>query len=183
MLEDVDLVAGDRMLPHQGGPLLFELLNELDGMADDADVAVVLTTNRADILEPALAARPGRVDLAVEIPLPDETCRRRLFELYAAGLVLEVRDLDTIVARTAGVTAPFFRELLRHAALEAVDQDSETVRDEHVAAALDRLLSHTSALTRILFGASPGTAGAPTAPDPRAWLSQAQFRIETLESE
>lgn len=45
-------------------------------MADDADVAVVLTTNRPDLLEPALAARPGRVDLAVEVPLPDEECRR-----------------------------------------------------------------------------------------------------------
>jgi SpoVK/Ycf46/Vps4 family AAA+-type ATPase len=65
VLDDVDLVARQRMLPHGGGSLLFELLNELDGMADDADVAVVLTTNRPELLEPALAARPGRVDLAV----------------------------------------------------------------------------------------------------------------------
>ena len=39
--------------------------------ADDADVVFVLTTNRADLLEPALAARPGRVDQAVELGLPD----------------------------------------------------------------------------------------------------------------
>jgi cell division protease FtsH len=178
VLEDVDLVAADRMLPHQGGPLLFELLNELDGMADDADVAVVLTTNRADLLEPALAARPGRVDLAVEIPLPDESCRRRLFELYAAGLELDVTDVDAIVARTAGVTASFFRELLRQAALEAVDHGSEAVRDEHVAAALDRLLSRTSTLTRILLGAAPETPGQPAAPDARLWLTRTDFTIE-----
>ena len=46
-------------------PLPFQLLNEMDGLAEDADVVFVLTTNRADLLEPALAARPGRVDQAV----------------------------------------------------------------------------------------------------------------------
>ena len=62
--------------------MLFELLNQLDGLGDDADVAVLLTSNRPDLLEPALAARPGRVDLAVEVPLPDAPSRRRLLDVY-----------------------------------------------------------------------------------------------------
>jgi hypothetical protein len=53
VLEDVDLVAEERTMHGAAGYVLFELLNELDGMADDADVAVVLTTNRPDLLEPA----------------------------------------------------------------------------------------------------------------------------------
>ena len=57
-------------------PLLFELLNEMEGMAEDADVTFLLTTNRPDILEPALAARPGRIDLAVQMGLPDAERRR-----------------------------------------------------------------------------------------------------------
>ena len=71
VLEDVDLVAQDRMMD---GPtsLLFELLNQIDGIGPDADVIFLMTTNRVDILEPALAARPGRVDQAVAIPLPNE---------------------------------------------------------------------------------------------------------------
>jgi cell division protease FtsH len=69
-------------------------------LGDDADVAFVLTTNRPDALEPALAARPRRVDLAVEIPLPDREGRRRLFDLYARGLDLAVTDRD------ASSTAP-----------------------------------------------------------------------------
>ncbi len=73
----------------QTQPYLFELLNEMDGLRDDVDVLFVLTTNRPDILEPALAARPGRVDLAVQLPLPDADARRRLFGLYARGLRLE----------------------------------------------------------------------------------------------
>jgi ATP-dependent 26S proteasome regulatory subunit len=175
VLEDIDLVAEERtMMPPQAGPVLFELLNELDGLGDDADVAVVLTTNRPDLLEPALAARPGRVDLAVEVPLPDDSCRRRLIELYATGLSLDLRDPDAIVERTAGVTASFFRELLRQAALEAAEHGCASVRDEHVAAALDRLLHHAGTMTRILLGASPPV------PDrsldaSRAWLTATQL--------
>lgn len=172
VLEDVDLVAEERtMMQPYAGPVLFELLNELDGMADDADVAVVLTTNRPDLLEPALAARPGRVDLAVEVPLPDESCRRRLIELYSRGLPLELREPDAVVERTAGVTASFFRELFRQAALEAAEGESATIRDEHVAAALDRLLAHAGTMTRILLGASPQGPPGVSLQASRAWLA------------
>src|SRR5947209_3038436 len=72
ILEDVDLIAEERTHQEIGcNALLFELLNQMDGLSDDADILFLLTTNRADLLEPALAARPGRVDQAVEIPLPD----------------------------------------------------------------------------------------------------------------
>ena len=72
VLEDVDLVAQERTAMGFGATsLLFRLLNEMDGIGEDADVIFVMTTNRADLLEPALAARPGRVDQAVEFPLPD----------------------------------------------------------------------------------------------------------------
>jgi SpoVK/Ycf46/Vps4 family AAA+-type ATPase len=176
VLEDIDLVAEERtMMPPQAGPVLFELLNELDGLGDDADVAVVLTTNRPDLLEPALAARPGRVDLAVEVPLPDDSCRRRLIELYATGLALDLRDPDAIVERTAGVTASFFRELLRQAALEAAEQGCASVRDEHVAAALDRLLHHAGTMTRILLGASPPAPDRSSLDASRAWLTATQL--------
>jgi ATP-dependent 26S proteasome regulatory subunit len=60
VIEDVDLIAEDRGMHPGQHPLLFQLLNEMDGLEEDADVVFVLTTNRADLLEPALAARPGR---------------------------------------------------------------------------------------------------------------------------
>ena len=73
VLEDVDLVATDRDYVPDGNPLLFSLLDAMDGVGADADVTFVLTTNRADILETALVDRPGRVDLAIEIPAPTLT--------------------------------------------------------------------------------------------------------------
>ena len=88
MLEDVDLVAEERSLGPASSPVLFDLLDAMDGAAPDADLLFLLTTNRADLLEPALAARPGRVDVAVEIELPDAAARERLLALYGRGVPL-----------------------------------------------------------------------------------------------
>jgi hypothetical protein len=174
ILEDVDLVAQHRMYSEYGNPLLFDVLNEMDGIEEDADVAFLLTTNRADLLEPALAARPGRVDLAVDIPLPDADSRRRLLELYARGVALRLTDPDRVLASTEGVTASFMKELVRKAALLAALRDgaAETlvVSDEDVGDALRELLEEGSALTRVLLGAGeppPGTEWLPTVDVPR----------------
>ena len=131
-------------------------MNQMSGLGEDTDVAFVLTTNRPDALEPALAARPGRVDLAIEIPLPDREGRARLFELYGRGLELALDDLPAVIDRTEGVTASFVKELLRKAALIAAEAGRSTVRDADVRTALDELLSHTSALTRALLGVPGG---------------------------
>jgi hypothetical protein len=154
IIEDVDLVAEERTSSNACTVVLFELLNQMDGLADDADILFVLTTNRPDILEPALAARPGRVDQAIEIPLPDEENRRRLFELYGNGLNLELHDLDTFVKRTAGGSAAFIRELLRRAALIAADEPGPIqVKDRHVDEALHELVVSGGELTQSLLGA------------------------------
>jgi ATP-dependent 26S proteasome regulatory subunit len=168
VLEDVDLVAEERgMHPGFSNPVLYEILNVMDGIEEDADVAFLLTTNRADLLEPALAARPGRVDLAVEIALPDDAARRRLVELYGRGLDLRIDDIGLVVDRTRGVTASFVKELMRKSAvLSAVESDegSEgalTVTDRDVHAALDELLAEESALTRVLLGGELRTSRRP----------------------
>ena len=88
VLEDVDLVAEERSLDPASSPVLFDLLDAMDGAAPDADLLFLLTTNRADLLEPALAARPGRVDVAVEIALPDAPARERLMSLYGQDVPL-----------------------------------------------------------------------------------------------
>jgi ATP-dependent 26S proteasome regulatory subunit len=157
VLEDVDLVAEDRSRGESCNTVLFELLNEMDGLRDDADVLFVLTTNRAEILEPALAARPGRIDLAVELPLPNEEGRHRLLELYARGLTLDGVDFDTLVARTKGASAAFIKELLRKAALLAAAQDEAmVVTGAHLDAALAELTEGRKLSPRILgFGPDP----------------------------
>ncbi|RFU22085.1 AAA family ATPase [Geodermatophilus marinus] len=184
VLEDVDLVAADRSFGPGGSPVLFDLLDAMDGAAPDADLLFVLTTNRADLLEPALAARPGRVDVAVEVDLPDAAARRRLLDLYGSGVPLRVTeaDLTAAVERSDGVTASFLRELLRRAVLEALQEQGRltAVTGRHLARALDDLLDSTQQVTRTLLGVGvdPATlpAGVPEPVPGVAWTSVRRFR-------
>ena len=118
VVEDVDLLAGPGEAI-RGHPLLARLLNEMDGLGADANVTFLLTASQADVLEDALAARPGRIDHTARLPLPDVAARRRLVRLYQGGLHIGRTSAVTVVARTDGVTASFIRELLRRAALHA----------------------------------------------------------------
>ena len=167
VVEDVDLIAEERAHRPGRNPLLFELLNEMDGLGQDIDVAFLLTTNRADLLEQALAMRPGRVDHAAELPVPDADARRRLIGLYRGKLELDLSDPDAVITRTEGVTASFIKELLRRAALQAAENEPAgddsvaplRVTDAHLAAALDQLLDTRSALTQVLLGGAPSGPG------------------------
>jgi hypothetical protein len=159
VLEDVDLVALDRDEFEETNAILFELLNEMDGLNEDADVVFVLTTNRPQVLEPALAARPGRIDLAVRLPLPDAEARGRLLDLYAEGLELGAAERARIVEETDGATPAFIRELLRRAALLAAEAgDAQAIAAEHLDSALAELRESADELTGRLLGA-PGAVG------------------------
>ncbi len=156
ILEDVDLIGTQRERQMvDANALLFELLNQMDGLSEDADVLFLLTTNRPDVLEPALAARPGRIDQAIAVPPPDEDCRRRLFTLYSQGMTTNVDHMDELIRRTEGVSAAFIRELLRKAAVfAAMDSDEEiVVQDKHIQEALAELLVAGGPLTQSLLGA------------------------------
>jgi ATP-dependent 26S proteasome regulatory subunit len=159
VIEDVDLIAENRGMHPSQHPLLFQLLNEMDGLAEDADVVFVLTTNRPDLLEPALAARPGRVDQAVALELPDGPARRALFELYRGALTVDTSGLDDVIARTDGVTASFLKELLRRAALLAATRTADdqrlAVSADDLSSALEELLDTRNAMTRTLLGSAP----------------------------
>jgi ATP-dependent 26S proteasome regulatory subunit len=158
VLEDVDLVAEHRDLRHEAQPLLFTVLEAMDGLAGDADVAFLLTTNRPDLLEPALAQRPGRVDLAVEIPLPDRAARVALLRLYARNLPLSAEVLNVVADRTEGTTASFAKEHIRRATLLAAEDD-RPLADSDLIDALDELQHDQESLTRSLLGSA-----APLAP-------------------
>jgi DNA polymerase III delta prime subunit len=190
VLEDVDLVAEERSLGPAASPVLFDLLDAMDGGAPDADLLFLLTTNRADLLEPALAARPGRVDVAVEISLPDATARQRLLDLYGRQVPLTLTDEETAAAveRTEGVTASFLKELVRRSLLEALTEaghgaDSAgttagstpaAVTGVHVSRALDDLLDSAQAVTRTLLGVGAEPAdlapGAGAVPGIAGWM-------------
>lgn len=155
VIEDCDLIAEDRDHHYGGGPspLLFTLLDAMDGLDPDADVVFLLTTNRAEALEKALAQRPGRVDMAVEIPLPEEPARRALIELYSAQVDFTSGAVARAARESAGTTASYAKELVRRAVLLAA-LDGREPGDDDLDAATAELQSDSSALTRALLGSS-----------------------------
>ncbi|HEV2361519.1 MAG TPA: ATP-binding protein [Acidimicrobiales bacterium] len=159
ILEDIDLVAPDRSFGPMGtNPLLFEVLNQIDGLGDDVDVTFVLTTNRVDILERALAERPGRVDAAVEIAPPDADGRAQLLRLYGSELgvpALSDESLAAVIDLTEGRTATYLREVVRRSALLAAAQEPTgplRVDGALLSQAATALGDDHVALTRSLFG-------------------------------
>jgi len=153
IIEDIDLIAEDRSHNAVATPLLFELLNQMDGLADDSDVLFLLTTNRPDILEPALASRPGRIDQAYEIGLPDTECRRRLFALYSEGLIVKMDDMEKFVRQTKGASGAFISELLRKSALFAAPEGSPiAIEERHMDEAMHELVFVGGLMTKKLLG-------------------------------
>jgi energy-coupling factor transporter ATP-binding protein EcfA2 len=155
VLEDVDLIARSRT--SMRGPceesLLNRLLNEMDGLREDAAVLFVLTTNRPEELEAALASRPGRVDQAIEFPLPDEMGRRRLVHLYRREAAVSAELVETIVQRTAKASASFLKELMRRAAQNAIEGGSpQEIRPPDIESALDEMLFTGGSLNAKLVG-------------------------------
>jgi hypothetical protein len=171
VLEDVDLVAVDRDFQQDSRPLLFTLLDAMDGVGSDADVTFVLTTNRADVLEQALADRPGRVDLAIEIPRPDAACRERLIRLYTRDLAIDADvDVAGIVAATEGVTASFVKELIRRTVLTSLRAGDRpaVLRQAHADAVLAEMNAEHQSLTRsLLAGDTPRITGPQLRPHPQ----------------
>ncbi|WP_258580771.1 AAA family ATPase [Mesorhizobium sp. AR02] len=115
VIEDVDLVGRSRedISGQMAETRLNRLLNELDGLGVDSDILIIMTTNRLNSLEGALASRSGRVDVALEIPLPDDGCRERLIEQYGHALNFQGEALAEAVARSRGGSAAYVKEMVR----------------------------------------------------------------------
>jgi cell division protease FtsH len=155
VLEDVDLIALDRAQmnnPCQES-LLNKLLNEMDGLKQDAELLFILTTNRPEALEEALSNRPGRIDQAIEFPPPDDVGRRMLIRLYANAVTVPENVIDGIVDRTAGVSAAFVKELMRRAIQFHLSRsDSSVLAFEDVEDALEELVLSTGMFNRRILG-------------------------------
>jgi AAA+ superfamily predicted ATPase len=157
VIEDVDLIARKR--EDMNGPceesLLNKLLNEMDGLREDAEILFVLTTNRPEQLETALASRPGRIDQAIEFPMPDENARRQLVRLYARGLTISHDLVELLVKRTENASAAFIKELMRRSAQIGLESGDGVALDSRIInIALDEMLFAGGSLNAKLLGAS-----------------------------
>jgi 26S proteasome regulatory subunit T3 len=87
-IDEVDAIATKRFDAQTGADrevqrILMELLTQMDGFDQSVNVKVIMCTNRADTLDPALL-RPGRLDRKIEFPQPGRREKRLIFQVSCA---------------------------------------------------------------------------------------------------
>merc|ERR1719230_1468187 len=103
-IDEIDAIATKRFDAQTGADrevqrILMELLNQMDGFDQTANVKVIMATNRQDTLDPALL-RPGRLDRKIEFPLPDRRQKRLIFSTITAKMNLaDDVDLEDFISR------------------------------------------------------------------------------------
>jgi len=101
-IDEIDAVGSKRYDSNSGGTreiqrTMLELLNQLDGFDERADVKVIMATNRIESLDPALL-RPGRIDRKIEFPFPDYKTKRHIFQIHTSRMTIgEDVDLEEFV--------------------------------------------------------------------------------------
>ena len=100
--------------------ILLELLNQMDGFDQMSNVKVIMATNRADTLDPALL-RPGRLDRKIEFPTPDRRQKRLVFQTITSKMNLsEEVDLEDFVSRPDKISNAEIAAICQEAGMHAV---------------------------------------------------------------
>ena len=124
-IDEIDAIATKRYDANTGADrevqrILIELLQQMDGFDQTVNVKVIMATNRADTLDPALL-RPGRLDRKIEFPLPDRRQKRLVFQALTSKMNLsEEVDLEDFVSRPEKISAADIQAITQEAGMQAV---------------------------------------------------------------
>lgn len=124
-IDEIDAIATKRFDAQTGADrevqrILLELLNQMDGFDQTVNVKVIMATNRADTLDPALL-RPGRLDRKIEFPFPDRRQKRLIYQVCTQHMNLsEEVDLEDFVSRPDKVSCADIHSVCQEAGMIAV---------------------------------------------------------------
>jgi cell division protease FtsH len=119
--------------------MLNQLLIEMDGFEQTAGIVVLASTNRPDVLDPALL-RPGRFDRQISISHPDARGREQILGIHAKKIALSPAvELAAVARATAGYTGADLARLLNEAAILATRDGSDAIDHDHIERARDRV--------------------------------------------
>ncbi|KAM3716247.1 ATPase family protein [Dirofilaria immitis] len=146
--DEIDAVGanrGDRNESHVGERVLTQLLTELDGLEEKGDVMVLAATNRPDRLDSALL-RPGRFNLTIHVPLPDEETRLEILRIRLSQMKVDIElDVEDIGKRTKGFSGAEVVELCDQAVREALleNKNANKLESRHFHQALKEIIPRT----------------------------------------
>lgn len=131
-IDEIDAVGRHRGAGLGGGhdereQTLNQLLVEMDGFEGKEGIIVMASTNRPDVLDPALL-RPGRFDRQVVVPLPDIKGREEILAVHMRKVVVAPDVSRTVIARgTPGFSGADLANLVNEAALFAARENKKQV--------------------------------------------------------
>ena len=154
-IDEIDAVGRHRGAGLGGGhdereQTLNQLLVELDGFDPKAGVIVIASTNRPDILDPALL-RPGRFDRQIVVDRPDIRGREQILDVHSKGKPLGDGISTTDLARqTPGFTGADLANLINEAALLAARRDKTRIDQPELEEAIERVIAGPERKTRVM---------------------------------
>ena len=154
-IDEIDAVGRHRGAGLGGGhdereQTLNQLLVELDGFDVKSGVIVIASTNRPDILDPALL-RPGRFDRQVVVDRPDIKGREAILEVHAKGKPLaDDVDLKALARQTPGFTGADLANLINEAALLAARRDKTRIGMPELDEAIERVIAGPERKSRVM---------------------------------
>jgi cell division protease FtsH len=144
-IDEIDAVGRHRGAGLGGGndereQTLNQLLVEMDGFDPSEAIIVIASTNRPDVLDPALL-RPGRFDRQVVVPNPDVGGRERILRVHMKNVPLAADvDVKTIARGTPGFSGADLANLVNEAALMAARKNRRMVLQRDFEDAKDKVM-------------------------------------------
>ena len=154
-IDELDAVGRRRFAGIGGGhdereQTLNQLLIELDGFESKQGIILMASTNRPDVLDPALI-RPGRFDRHISVPAPDLKGREEILKVHAKKVKLgENVDLKTVAKGTPGFVGADLANVVNEAAILAARADKDAVEPSDMDEAIERVIAGPQKKSRII---------------------------------
>ena len=145
-VDEIDAVGRHRGAGLGGGhdereQTLNQILVEMDGFDTKTNVIVLASTNRPDILDPALL-RPGRFDRRVTLDSPDVKGREEILDVHSKGKPLaEDVNMEAIAKQTAGFSGADLMNLVNESAILAARRNKTIITYDELAESIDRVIA------------------------------------------
>lgn len=154
-IDELDAVGRRRFAGIGGGhdereQTLNQLLIELDGFESKQGIILMASTNRPDVLDPALI-RPGRFDRHISVPAPDLKGREEILKVHAKKVKLgQDVDLKVVAKGTPGFVGADLANVINEAAILAARADEEAVTSADMDEAIERVIAGPQKKSRII---------------------------------
>jgi len=154
-IDELDAVGRRRFAGIGGGhdereQTLNQLLIELDGFESQSGIILMGSTNRPDVLDPALT-RPGRFDRHINVPSPDMKGREEILKVHARKVKMDKEvDLSIVAKSTPGFVGADLANVINEAAILAARQDKPAVTNADIEEAVERVMAGPQRKSRVI---------------------------------